>query len=79
MFNLASNYKNEGMAAYSRFQEKEFEFEKGSGYMATTHQKFVGTGYFDRIMEAISGGASSVTALDGSTEQAQFDQGNVTH
>ncbi len=79
MFNLASNYKNEGMAAYSRFQEKEFEFEKGSGYMATTHQKFVGTGYFDRIMEAISGGASSVTALDGSTEEAQFEQGNGKH
>ncbi|MCC6152180.1 MAG: isocitrate lyase, partial [Candidatus Hydrogenedentes bacterium] len=70
MFNLARSYQSEGMAAYSRFQEKEFKYEKGSGYMATTHQKFVGTGYFDRIMEAISGGASSVTALDGSTEEA---------
>ncbi|NUM55523.1 MAG: isocitrate lyase [Candidatus Hydrogenedentes bacterium] len=75
MFNLARSYKTEGMAAYSRFQEKEFKYEKGSGYMATTHQKFVGTGYFDRIMEAISGGASSVTALDGSTEEAQFEKG----
>jgi hypothetical protein len=26
-------------------------------------------------MEAISGGASSVTALDGSTEEAQFEKG----
>jgi len=75
MFNLARSYKNDGMAAYSRFQEKEFKYEKGSGYMATTHQKFVGTGYFDRIMEAISGGASSVTALDGSTEESQFEKG----
>jgi len=75
MFNLARSYKNDGMAAYSRFQEKEFKYEKGSGYMATTHQKFVGTGYFDRIMEAISGGASSVTALSGSTEEAQFEKG----
>ncbi|MDZ4860892.1 MAG: isocitrate lyase [Candidatus Hydrogenedentes bacterium] len=75
MFNLARSYKTEGMGAYSRFQEKEFKYEKGSGYMATTHQKFVGTGYFDRIMEAISGGASSVTALDGSTEQDQFNAG----
>ncbi|MCC6798104.1 MAG: isocitrate lyase [Candidatus Hydrogenedentes bacterium] len=75
MFNLARSYQSEGMAAYSRFQEKEFKYEKGSGYMATTHQKFVGTGYFDRIMEAISGGASSVTALDGSTEEAQFEKG----
>jgi isocitrate lyase len=75
MFNLARKYKTEGMAAYARFQEKEFEYERGSGYMATTHQKFVGTGYFDRIMEAISGGESSVTALTGSTEEAQFDAG----
>lgn len=75
MFNLARSYKNEGMAAYSRFQEKEFKYEKGSGYMATTHQKFVGTGYFDRIMEAISGGATSVAALAGSTEEAQFETG----
>jgi len=75
MFNLARSYKTEGMGAYSRFQEKEFKYEKGSGYMATTHQKFVGTGYFDRIMEAISGGASSVTALTGSTEEEQFEKG----
>lgn len=75
MFDLARKYKTEGMAAYARFQEKEFEYEKGSGYMATTHQKFVGTGYFDRIMEAISGGESSVTALAGSTEAAQFEGG----
>lgn len=74
MFNLARKYKTEGMAAYSRFQEKEFEYEKGSGYMATTHQKFVGTGYFDRIMEAISSGESSVTALKGSTEEDQFKE-----
>ena len=67
MFNLARTYKKEGMGAYARFQEKEFKYEKGSGYMATTHQKFVGTGYFDRIMESISGGESSVTALSGST------------
>ena len=79
MFNLARSYKNEGMAAYSRFQEKEFKYEHGSGYMATTHQKFVGTGYFDRIMEAISGGESSVTALTGSTEEAQFDKDGNRH
>jgi hypothetical protein len=37
-----------------------------------THQKFVGTGYFDEIAQVVSGGASSTTALAGSTEAAQF-------
>jgi len=79
MFNLARSYKLEGMGAYARFQEKEFKYEKGSGYMATTHQKFVGTGYYDRIMEAITGGESSVKALSGSTEEDQFvESGNGT-
>jgi len=32
----------------------------------------VGTGYFDRITTVIQGGKSSVTALTGSTEAAQF-------
>ncbi len=73
MFNLARSYRDEGMAAYSRFQQEEFSHEKESGYMATTHQKFVGTGYFDRVMLSVTGGDSSVTALDGSTEAAQFN------
>jgi isocitrate lyase len=32
----------------------------------------VGTGYFDAVAQAVSGGCSSTTALDGSTETAQF-------
>ncbi len=76
MFNLARKYSEDGMAAYARFQQKEFDYEKGSGYMATTHQKFVGTGFFDRVMESVSGGESSVSALAGSTEEAQFDAGS---
>ena len=72
MFDLAINYRKRGMLAYSRFQEEEFQFGKEDGYMATTHQKFVGAGYFDRLIDAISSGASSVGALSGSTEEAQF-------
>jgi isocitrate lyase len=72
MFDLALNYRKSGMLAYSRFQEEEFRFGKEDGYMATTHQKFVGAGYFDRLINAISEGASSVGALSGSTEEAQF-------
>ncbi|MBT8338518.1 MAG: isocitrate lyase [Desulfatitalea sp.] len=72
MFDLARSYKNEGMAAYSRFQQSEFVHGKEDGYMATTHQKFVGTGYFDRVMNSITLGQSSVGALSGSTEESQF-------
>jgi len=72
MFNLARSYKKDGMAAYAEFQSEEFAREKEFGYMASTHQKFVGTGYFDRIMELISEGQTSIGALPGSTEEEQF-------
>ncbi len=77
MFNLARTYRDEGMLAYARFQEEEFAHADESGYMATTHQKFVGTGYFDKVMNAVSGGESSVTAMDGSTETEQFHKETV--
>ena len=72
MFDLAHSYRKDGMMAYARFQDKEFAHGKEEGYMATTHQKFVGTGYFDRLMHAITQGESSVQALKGSTEESQF-------
>jgi isocitrate lyase len=72
MFDLALSYKKEGMLAYSNFQQEEFAYGKEDGYMATTHQKFVGTGYFDRVMNCITEGVSSVEALEGSTEKEQF-------
>jgi isocitrate lyase len=72
MFELARAYKTAGMTAYSRLQEKEFSREAEYGYEAVKHQKFVGTGYFDAVTQVIAGGTSSVTALAGSTEAAQF-------
>jgi isocitrate lyase len=72
MFDLALSYKKEGMLAYSKFQQEEFAHGKEDGYMAITHQKFVGTGYFDRAMNCITEGQSSVEALEGSTEKDQF-------
>jgi isocitrate lyase len=72
MFDLALSYKKEGMLAYSNFQQEEFSHGEEDGYMAITHQKFVGTGYFDRVMNCITGGESSVEALEDSTETAQF-------
>ena len=72
MFDLALSYKKEGMLAYSKFQQEEFAYGKEDGYMAITHQKFVGTGYFDRVMNSITEGESSVAAMEGSTEKDQF-------
>ena len=72
MFELASAYAEEGMPAYVRVQEREFELEAG-GYTATRHQREVGAGYFDRVVEAASGGSASTLALRGSTEEEQFE------
>jgi isocitrate lyase len=71
MFELARQYREEGMTAYSRMQQSEFAAEE-HGYTATKHQHEVGTGYFDDVMKVISNGQSSTTALAGSTETAQF-------
>ena len=71
MFELARDYRERGMAAYSRLQQAEFAAEE-FGYSATRHQREVGTGYFDQVAQVIAGGASSTTALDGSTEVEQF-------
>jgi isocitrate lyase len=71
MFDLARQYKTEGMAAYSRLQEREFADEK-NGYSATKHQREVGTGFFDDVAQVIAGGNASTLALVGSTEKAQF-------
>jgi isocitrate/methylisocitrate lyase len=71
MFDLARRYATEGMAAYAPLQEAELSAEQ-FGYTGTRHQREVGTGYFDAITQVIQGGRSSVTALTGSTEEAQF-------
>ena len=73
MFELALDYKDRGMAAYTELQQAEFGSEK-DGYTATRHQREVGTGYFDQITQAIAGGQSSTTALGESTESAQFKE-----
>lgn len=72
MFDLAKSYSKNGMKAYADFQQEEFKHGDSDGYMAITHQKFVGTGYFDRIMNAVTGGKSLVTAMKNSTESSQF-------
>ena len=72
MFELARGYKEEGMSAYCRLQEREFALEKEHGYAAIKHQSFVGAGYFDALQMTITGGRASTIALKGSTEEEQF-------
>lgn len=71
MFELASTYNKEGMAAYSRFQQHEFSLAE-KGFTAIKHQQFVGTGYFDLVGDIIAEGKSGTAALKDSTEEQQF-------
>jgi len=71
MYELALDYKDRGMTAYTRLQEAEFASEE-KGYSATRHQREVGTGYFDEVKQVLSGGKSSTLALEESTEAEQF-------
>jgi malate synthase A len=77
MFDLARGYRDRGMAAYTELQTAEFASEK-HGYTATRHQREVGTGYFDLVATAASGGTASTLALEGSTEAAQFTAAGKT-
>ena len=71
MFDLAKGYVDNQMTSYVELQEKEFA-AANEGYSFVSHQQEVGTGYFDEVANVIQGGQSSVTALTGSTEEAQF-------
>ncbi len=73
MFELAHAYaQGEGMKHYvEKVQKPEFA-AVDKGYSFVAHQQEVGTGYFDKVTNIIQGGASSVTALTGSTEEDQF-------
>ncbi len=71
MFELAQGYMQHGMAAFVELQQKEFTAAE-KGFTAVKHQREVGTGYFDQVTQVIHSGESSVTALTGSTEEAQF-------
>jgi isocitrate lyase len=71
MFDLATKYRATGMKGYVELQEKEFAAE-GRGYTATKHQREVGATYFDAVSQIVTGGKSSVGAMEGSTEEEQF-------
>ena len=73
MFELASAFRERGMAAYADLQKREFAAEE-DGYEAVKHQEFVGVGYFDDVTQVVTGGNTSTAALEGSTEKEQFDR-----
>jgi isocitrate lyase len=72
MFELARGYATRAMSAYVELQESEFAMED-DGYTATRHQREVGSGYFDQVLETVTGGTASTMALRGSTEAEQFE------
>ena len=71
MFRLATHYKDEGMLGYSTLQKDEFLLQECSNFDAVKHQRFVGTGYFDKIQEIVTGSSTTVAMRD-STEKEQF-------
>ncbi|MBR58809.1 MAG: isocitrate lyase [Myxococcales bacterium] len=71
MFQLARGYADHHMTAYANLQDDEFSAEQ-YGYTATRHQAEVGTAYFDKVANVLTGGLSSTLAMTGSTEAAQF-------
>ena len=78
MFELARGYRDRAMSAYVELQEAEFAAES-LGYTAHKHQREVGAGYFDAVTEVVTGGASSISALSGSTEEEQFEVQEEEH
>jgi isocitrate lyase len=80
MFDLAWNYARNGMSAFVKVQEREFEMEREMGFRAVKHQSFVGAGYFDSVQTTVTGGEVSTAAMRGSTEEQQFSRdGNGAH
>ena len=73
MFELARGYREQRHDGLRRAcRSGSSPARPTRGYRATKHQRFVGTGYFDEVAQAIACGYSSTTALSGSTEEAQF-------
>ena len=74
MWKLARGYKERQMSAYTELQEEEFQAES-DGYAAVKHQRFVGAGYFDQVLQIC--GEASTAALKDSTEEEQFSEATM--
>ena len=76
MFELARGFRESAMTAYVALQQAEFASER-EGYTATRHQREVGAGYYDQVLETITGGTATTLALHGSTEEEQFEVATI--
>jgi isocitrate lyase len=65
MFELARNYKESGVAAYSRLQDEELRNEEQNGYEGAKHQRFVGTGYFDAVQQIVTAAGAPPPVSEG--------------
>ena len=70
MFELAENYRKDGMMGFVDLQEKEFAAQE-RGFTAIKHQREVGASYFDSINQ-ICTGSTNLSAVEDSTESEQF-------
>ena len=70
MFDLSKKYNETGMTAFVELQQKEFAAQ-AQGFTAVKHQREVGAGYFDEVSKLVTG-SSTLSALEGSTEEEQF-------
>jgi isocitrate lyase len=68
MFTLAKEYVSDGMMAYARLQEQEFQSAKAHRFPAIKHQRFVGNGYFDDVMNTVLRGLSASGAAESAGE-----------
>ena len=48
--------------AYAKLQEQEFQSAKAHRFPAIKHQRFVGNGYFDDVMNTVLRGLSPTAA-----------------
>src|SRR3989338_4088537 len=74
MFELAKAFMANGMLDYAKFQQSEFTARDERGFEAVAHQRMSGAGYYDHVDEVVAAsvGGTSLSAMKGSTEEAQF-------
>jgi len=66
---LAQRYKTDGMLAYVELVQKK---EKEIGCDVLTHQKWSGASYVDRILQSVSAGSSSTSAMGADSTERSF-------
>jgi isocitrate lyase len=66
---LAARYKEDGMLAYVELVQRK---EKEIGCDVLTHQKWSGANYIDKILQSISSGSSSTSAVGKDSTENTF-------